>query len=73
VDHHPARAPRPGRVGPSVQVWAIYTQALELGGLPETIEQRTVELNADELLLVLLAVSDNGPQMISGTTREPRA
>ena len=26
--------------------------------------------NSDELLPVLLAVSDNGPQMISGTTRE---
>lgn len=56
--------------GESVHVQAIYTRALELEGLLEGIEARMVQPNADELLPVLLAVSDNGPQMISGTTRE---
>ena len=49
---------------------AIYTRALELEGLLDEVEARMVAPNADELLPVLLAVSDNGPQMISGTTRE---
>jgi putative transposase len=56
--------------GESVHVQAIYTRALELEGLLEGVEARMVAPNADELLPVLLAVSDNGPQMISGTTRE---
>ena len=56
--------------GESVHVQAIYTRALELEGLLEEIEQRMIAPNSDELLPVLLAVSDNGPQMISGTTRE---
>jgi putative transposase len=56
--------------GESVHVQAIYTRALELEGLLEEIEARMIAPNSDELLPVLLAVSDNGPQMISGTTRE---
>ena len=56
--------------GESVHVQAIYTRALEAEGLLPEIEARMVAPNADELLPVLLAVSDNGPQMISGTTRE---
>ena len=56
--------------GESVHVQAIYTRALELEGLLDEVEARMVQPNADELLPVLLAVSDNGPQMISGTTRE---
>ena len=56
--------------GESEHVQAIYTRALELEGLLDDIEQRMIAPNADELLPVLLAVSDNGPQMISGTTRE---
>ena len=56
--------------GESVHVQAIHTWALELEGLLEGIEARMVAPNADELLPVLLAVSDNGPQMVSGTTRE---
>ena len=56
--------------GESVHVQAIYTRALEAEGLLAEIEARMIAPNADELLPVLLAVSDNGPQMISGTTRE---
>lgn len=56
--------------GESEHVQAIYTRALELEGLLDEIEARMVAPNTDELLPVLLAVSDNGPQMISGTTRE---
>lgn len=56
--------------GESEHVQAIYTRALEAEGLLEKIEARMVAPNADELLPVLLAVSDNGPQMVSGTTRE---
>lgn len=56
--------------GESIHVQAIYTRALELEGLLDHIEARMIAPNADEQLPVLLAVSDNGPQMISGTTRE---
>lgn len=56
--------------GESEHVQAIYTRALELEGLLDEVEARMIAPNADELLPVLLAVSDNGPQMISGTTRE---
>ena len=56
--------------GESIHVQAIYTRALEAEGLLDEIEQRMIAPNSDELLPVLLAVSDNGPQMISGTTRE---
>ena len=56
--------------GESVHVQAIYTRGLEAEGLLTEIEARMVAPNSDELMPVLLAVSDNGPQMISGTTRE---
>jgi transposase InsO family protein len=56
--------------GESVHVQAIYTRALEAEGLLEQIEARMIAPNVDEQLPVLLAVSDNGPQMVSGTTRE---
>ncbi len=56
--------------GESEHVQAIYTLALEREGLLEAIEARMIAPNADEQLPVLLAVSDGGPQMISGTTRE---
>ena len=54
----------------SEQVIAVYTLALEDEGLLEIAEARMVQPNSDEQLPILLAVSDNGPQMISGTTRE---
>lgn len=56
--------------GESEHVQAAYTRALEAEGLLETVEARMVAPNRDEALPVLLAVSDGGPQMISGTTRE---
>jgi putative transposase len=56
--------------GESEHVQAIYTAALEAEGLLAGIEARMIAPNADEQLPVLLTVSDNGPQMISGTTRE---
>lgn len=58
----------------STQVQAVFTEALELEGLLTLIEARadglvdpTVD---DESRPILLAVSDNGPQMTSGSTRE---
>ena len=59
----------------STQVQVGFTQALELEGLLEQIQDRqrarlvdpTVD---DEARPILLAVSDNGPQMTSGSTRE---
>ncbi len=60
----------PAERGESVHVQAIYTRALETEELLGEAEQRTVAPNADEQLPILLTVSDNGPQMVSGTTRE---
>jgi transposase InsO family protein len=60
----------PAGRGESEHVQAIYTRALEAEGLMAMIEARMVEPNNDEQLPILLAVSDNGPQMISSTTRE---
>ncbi len=54
----------------SEQVTAVYTLALEDQGLLAEAERRMVAPNADDELPILLAVSDNGPQMVSGTTRE---
>lgn len=54
----------------SEQVILVYTLALEDEGLLQVAEQRLIEPNSDEQLPILLAVSDNGPQMVSGTTRE---
>ncbi len=59
----------------STQVQVGFTDALELEGLLGAIEQRqdarlvdpTVD---DDTRPILLAVSDNGPQMTSGSTRE---
>lgn len=57
------------------QVEVAFTQALELEGLLEAVDARhddgTVDLRVeDETRPILLAVSDNGPQMTSGSTRE---
>ena len=43
---------------------------MDAEGLLAGIEARMVAPNTDEQLPVLLAVSDGGPQMVSGTTRE---
>lgn len=56
--------------GESEHVQAVYVRALESEGLLDEIEVRMVAPNTDDLLAVLLAVSDGGPQMVSGTTRE---
>jgi putative transposase len=59
----------------STQVELAFTAALEAEGLLDLVEARhqdgTVDLTVDdETRPILLAVSDNGPQMISGSTRE---
>ena len=58
----------------STQVEVGFTDALEIEGLLEAVERRQdglVDLGADdENRPILLAVSDNGPQMTSGSTRE---
>ena len=63
----------------STQVQVVFVNALEAEGLMQLIEARqdtppadTFPLDADVEVLppVLLAVSDNGPQMTSGSTRE---
>ncbi len=65
----------------STQVQVVFMDALEIEGLLELIEARqdtvpvdTYPSGADvqepELRPVLLAISDNGPQMTSGSTRE---
>ena len=61
----------------ATQVQAAFCDALELEGLLDTIDARVADL-ADRSLdaavavvdPILLAVSDNGPQMTSGSTRE---
>jgi putative transposase len=59
----------------STQVELAFTAALEAEGLFEQVEQRNadglVDLSTDDdTRPILLAVSDNGPQMTSGSTRE---
>lgn len=59
----------------STQVELAFTDALEREGLLETVEARhddgRVNLSTnEEARPILLAVSDNGPQMTSGSTRE---
>jgi putative transposase len=58
----------------SVQVQAAFCQALEAEGLMEQVAARldgTLELAVDDSARpILLAMSDNGPQMTSGSTRE---
>jgi len=56
--------------GESEHVQAVYVRALQAEGLLSEIEARMVAPNTEEQLPVLLAVSDGGPQMVSGTTRE---
>lgn len=58
----------------STQVQVVFTEALELEGLLVLVEARADGLVDpaidDDNLPILLAVSDNGPQMTSGSTRE---
>jgi len=59
----------------STQVELAFTAALELQGLLEAVDARLddgrVDITVDdETRPILLAVSDNGPQMTSGSTRE---
>ena len=58
----------------STQIQVAFIEALEAEGLLELIEARadgTVDLSLDDPSRpILLAVSDNGPQMSSGSTRE---
>ena len=59
----------------STQVEIAFTDALEAEGLLEGVDRRhddgTVDLRVDdETRPILLVVSDNGPQMTSGSTRE---
>jgi len=59
----------------STQVEVGFTQALQAEGLLERIDARhgdgVVDLSVDdEQRPILLAISDNGPQMTSGSTRE---
>jgi putative transposase len=58
----------------SVQVQAAFCQALEAEGLMDQVAARldgTVDLAYDDPARpMLLAMSDNGPQMTSGSTRE---
>jgi putative transposase len=58
----------------STQIQVAFIEALEDEGLLELVEARadgTVDLSVDDPSRpILLAVSDNGPQMRSGSTRE---
>jgi transposase InsO family protein len=59
----------------STQVQAAFTDALELEGLLDRAlarrdDQADPSLNEPSVPILLAAVSDNGPQMTSGSTRE---
>ena len=58
----------------STQVQAVFWTALDAEGITELIDARYEELVDfgvdDERRPILLAISDNGPQMTSGSTRE---
>lgn len=55
----------------STQVKVVFDAALEAEGLMAEIERRALSpVEEDAELPILLAVSDNGPQMTSGTTAE---
>ena len=59
----------------STQVELAFTAALQAEGLLEAVDARhddgRVDISADDQTRpILLAVSDNGPQMTSGSTRE---
>src|SRR3954464_4819158 len=57
-----------------LQVQLAFTHALELEGLLERVDAHQAQLADptvdDPARPILLAVSDNGPQMTSGSTRE---
>jgi len=53
----------------NVQVKLLFTRALEAEGLMQQVLHQA-EQPAEDRRPVLLAVSDNGPQMTSGSTRE---
>ncbi len=52
----------------ATQVEVVFCDALDAEGLWEHIEAR--QANSDDAEPILLALSDNGPQMRAGTTRE---
>ena len=55
----------------STQVKVIFEHALEIEGLIELVTPERLDLAADDPTRpILLAVSDNGPQMTSNATRE---
>ncbi len=55
----------------STQVQVVFEHALEVEGLLDLLTDDRLELDADDPRRpILLAVSDNGPQMTSGDTRE---
>jgi hypothetical protein len=58
----------------STQVQVAFTDALELEGLLDAVDARVAgyaDRSLDDAVVpILLAVSDNGPQMTSGSTRE---
>ena len=58
----------------SIEVQAAFSRALRVEGLDEVIEQRNPDSVAwdpdSDDVPVLLVMSDNGPQMSSGSTRE---
>lgn len=59
----------------SIQVQAAFTRALRDEGLLDEVEERSPDRSVphdpeDEHIPVLLVMSDNGPQMTSGSTRE---
>lgn len=68
------RETRSWMINAAIQVEVGFTDALQIEGLLDAIERRAdglVDLGADDQIRpILLAVSDNGPQMTSGSTRE---
>jgi putative transposase len=56
----------------STQIQVAFCDALQLEGLHELVAERQDSLALDDAVRrpILLAVSDNGPQMTSGSTRE---
>lgn len=55
----------------STQVEVVFNRALDAEGLIDEIERRAVaSVEEEPMLPILLAVSDNGPQMTSGSTGE---
>lgn len=55
----------------SIQVEVVFNRALDAEGLTDEIERRSGSMIEEgPMLPILLAVSDNGPQMTSGSTAE---